>query len=114
MAWALLIIAGLCEIGWTTTMKFSHGLTMKFSDGPTRPLLSLVTIAISIVGFVLLSQAMKPLGIGLSYAVWTGIGAVGATLMGIVLFGETSSPARIACIALIVIGIVGLKLTTSP
>jgi quaternary ammonium compound-resistance protein SugE len=106
MAWAFLIVAGLCEVGWTTTMKYTRGFT--------RPGLSALTVGISIVGFVLLAQAMKSLPVGLSYAVWTGIGAVGSTILGIVLFSETSSPARIACIALIVIGIVGLRLTMNP
>ena len=72
-----------------------------------------LTIGLSIVSFVLLGQATKTLPIGTSYAVWTGIGAVGSAILGIILFGESRDPARIACIVMIVVGIVGLKLTAS-
>ncbi len=103
-AWILLVAAGLFEITWVVGMKYSDGLT-KF-----RP--AVFTIAASIVSFVLLARAMKTLPVGTSYAVWTGIGAVGAAVLGILLFQESSNPARLACIALIVAGIIGLKLTS--
>jgi quaternary ammonium compound-resistance protein SugE len=103
MAWVYLIVAGLFEIGWATSMKYAEGLTR---PGPTA-----VTITASIVSFFLLALAMKTLPLGTAYAVWTGIGAVGSAILGIVLLGESGNPLRLACIGLIVIGIVGLKLT---
>lgn len=102
MAWICLMIAGLFEIVWAVAMKHTAGLTRW---GP-----SLFTFAASIVSFVLLAQAMRVLPMGTSYAVWTGIGAVGTSVVGMIYLGESASPARIACIALIVVGIVGLKL----
>ena len=103
MAWVYLIVAGLFEIGWATGMKYAEGLT---KPGPTA-----ITIAASIVSFVLLALAMKTLPLGTAYSVWTGIGAVGSAILGIVLFQESGNPLRLACIGLIIIGIVGLKLT---
>ena len=107
MAWVWLTVAGLFEISWAAGLKCSQGLSL------AKPGLSAMTIGLSIVSFVLLGQATKTLPIGTSYAVWTGIGAVGSAILGIVLFGESRDPARIACIAVIVAGIVGLRLTTS-
>ena len=103
MAWILLIIAGLFEVAWATSMKYSDGLT---KPGPTA-----ITIVASVISFVLLAFAMKSLPLGTAYAAWTGIGAVGSVILGIVLFEESAHPLRLACIGLIVIGIVGLKLT---
>jgi quaternary ammonium compound-resistance protein SugE len=107
MAWVWLTVAGLFEISWALGLKYSQGLSL------TKPGLTALTIGLSIVSFALLGQATKTLPIGTSYAVWTGIGAVGAAILGIILFGESRDPARIACIAMIVVGIVGLKLTTN-
>ena len=107
MGWVWLTVAGLFEIGWAAGLKCSQGLSL------AKPGLSALTIGLSIVSFVLLGQATKTLPIGTSYAVWTGIGAVGSVILGIVFFGESRDPARIACIAIIVVGIVGLKLTTN-
>ncbi len=103
MAWVYLIVAGLFEIGWATSMKYAEGLT---KPGPT-----VITIVASIVSFVLLALAMKTLPLGTAYAVWTGIGAVGSVILGILLFQESANPLRLACIGLILIGIVGLKFT---
>jgi len=106
MAWFWLFIAGILEVVWAVGMKYSHGLT--------RPLPSLWTIAASIGSFVLLAQAIRTLPVGTGYAVWTGIGAVGAAAMGMILFNESISPARLTCMALIVAGVVGLKLVERP
>jgi len=103
MAWVYLIVAGLFEIGWATSMKYADGLT--------KPGATAITIVASIVSFVLLALAMKTLPLGTAYAVWTGIGAVGSVILGILLFQESANPLRLACIGLILIGIVGLKLT---
>jgi len=105
MAWILLVIAGLFETAWAVTMKYSEGFE--------RLWLTVLTFALGIVSFVLLARAMKSLEVGTSYAVWTGIGAVGAAVLGILLFGDSHHPLRIGCIALIVIGIIGLKLTST-
>ena len=102
MAWVFLGIAGLMEVVWSTCMKYSNGFSdLKFSA---------LTIAGMVVSFFFLSQATKVLPLGTAYAVWTGIGAVGTALLGIVLFGESASPARLLCIGLILAGIAGLKL----
>ncbi|MCW5658996.1 MAG: multidrug efflux SMR transporter [Burkholderiaceae bacterium] len=101
MAWLLLVLAGLLEIIWSVSMKASHGFTRHHFTATT-----LVAAALS---FWLLGLALRQLPVGTAYAVWTGIGAVGAALLGIVLFGESLSVARIGCIALIVLGILGLK-----
>lgn len=105
VAWVLLIIAGFFEVAWATSMKASEGFTRL---GPT-----LLTLVFMIVSFVLLSAAMKTLPLGTAYGVWTGIGAIGSAVMGIVLMGESRDPVRLLCIALILSGIVGLKLTSS-
>lgn len=102
-AWITLAVAGLLEIVWAVGLKYA--------DGFTKPGASAVTIAAMIASMWLLAQAARTLPIGTAYAVWTGIGAVGAALLGIMLFGESANAARLGCIALIVIGIVGLKLT---
>jgi len=100
-AWALLLIAGLLEIVWAVSMKASHGFSKHHYTA-----LTLVAAALS---FWLLGLALRQLPVGTAYAVWTGVGAVGAAVLGIVLFGESLSVARVGCIALIVFGILGLK-----
>ncbi len=102
MAWIYLLIAGILEIGWATGLKYTEGWT--------RLVPSLLTGAAMVASFYLLSMALKTLPVGTAYAIWTGIGAVGAAILGIFLFGESGDWKRIACIFLIVSGIVGLKL----
>ena len=104
MSWIILFIAGLLEVVWAIGLKYTHGFT--------RLTPSVITVTAMIVSIVLLSWAMRSLPVGTAYAVWTGIGAVGAAITGILLLGESASPARIASLALIVAGIVGLKLST--
>ena len=104
MEWAFLVIAGGLEVFWSTCMKFSHGFTdLKFS---------ILTVAGMIVSFVFLAQATKALPLGTSYAVWTGIGALGALIAGVVLFREPATPARMFFAALLLVGILGLKATS--
>jgi quaternary ammonium compound-resistance protein SugE len=105
MAWLYLFLAGLLEIGWA--------LGLKYTEGFTKLTPSILTVAAMIGSFALLGQALRVLPIGTAYAIWTGIGAVGTAILGIVLFGESRDLARILCILLIVVGIVGLKFTTS-
>jgi len=104
MAWLLLLIAGLLEVGWAVGLKYTEGFTRLVPS-----ILTLLSMAAS-VG--MLGLALKTLPIGTAYAVWTGIGAVGTAILGIALFGDPAGFARIACIGLIVAGIVGLKLVT--
>ena len=104
MNWFMLVLAGLFETCWAIGLKASHGFT--------RPWPSAFTVVTMILSVGLLAAAMKALPVGTAYAVWTGIGAVGTALLGIILFGESASPARLACLSLIVAGIVGLKLVT--
>jgi quaternary ammonium compound-resistance protein SugE len=101
-AWVLLLVAGLLEVVWSISMKASEGFT--------RHQYTVITIVAAWISFWLLGLALKALPVGTAYAVWTGIGAVGAALLGILLFGESANVARIGCIALIVAGILGLKL----
>ncbi|GEP05173.1 quaternary ammonium compound efflux SMR transporter SugE [Methylobacterium oxalidis] len=102
MAWAILFVAGLFEVGWAIGLKYTEGFTRL---GPTT-----LTLASMIVSVVLLSIALKTLPVGTGYAVWTGIGTIGTALLGVALFGEPATAARLGCIGLIVAGIVGLKL----
>ncbi|QPC86580.1 quaternary ammonium compound efflux SMR transporter SugE [Mesorhizobium sp. NBSH29] len=104
MAWLLLVVAGLFEIGWA--------IGLKYTDGFTRPLPTILTAASMIVSVVLLGLALKTLPVGTGYAIWTGIGTVGTALLGIWLLGEPATAARLGCIALIVSGIIGLKLVS--
>jgi quaternary ammonium compound-resistance protein SugE len=101
-AWILLIIAGLLEMGWAIGLKYARGFT--------RPLPSVLTILGMVGSMVLLARAVQFLPIGTAYAVWTGIGAAGTALLGIALLGEPRTAFRLASIALIVAGIVGLKI----
>ena len=102
LAWALLVVAGLLEIVWSISMKASHGFT-KYH-------FTVITLVAAGLSFWLLGLALRQLPVGTAYAVWTGIGAVGAAVLGILVFGEAVTVARIGCIALIVCGILGLKL----
>ena len=102
MPWVLLVLAGLFEIGWAIGLKYSEGFTRLWP--------SVGTLAAMAVSVVLLALAAKSLPIGTAYAVWTGIGAVGAVILGIVLFHDPATPLRLACVTLILVGIVGLKL----
>jgi quaternary ammonium compound-resistance protein SugE len=104
MAWVALLFAGLLEIGWA--------IGLKYTDGWTRLWPSLFTLATMAGSFFLLSYSLKMLPVGTAYAIWTGIGSVGVALLGIWLFGESAAIARLACIGLIVAGIVGLKMIT--
>lgn len=104
MAWTILFVAGLMEIGWA--------IGLKYTDGFTRLLPSVLTLTCMLASIVLLGLAVKTLPIGTAYAVWTGIGAVGTAVLGIILFGDPATALRLACIGLIVAGIVGLKLVT--
>jgi quaternary ammonium compound-resistance protein SugE len=101
MAWITLFLAGLFEIGWAVGLKYTQHFT--------RPLPTLLTIIAMIASVVLLEHAVRTLPLGTAYAIWTGIGAIGTVLFGIWLFGESTSLARMVCLALIVIGIVGLR-----
>ncbi len=101
VAWLILIVAGLLEVVWSVSMKASHGFT--------RHAFTAITLAAAAVSFWLLGLAMRQLPVGTAYAVWTGVGAVGAAVLGIALFGEPLTFARVACLALIVCGILGLK-----
>jgi len=100
-AWVLLLMAGLLEVVWVTTMKAS--------DGFSKLNLTVITLVAAWASFWLLGLALKVLPVGTAYAIWTGIGAVGAAALGIVLFHEPASPARLAFIGLIVCGTFGLK-----
>jgi len=102
MAWIYLFIAGLFECGWAIGLKYTEGFT--------RPVPSLLTVAAMGISFVLLSSAMKTIPVGTAYAVWTGIGAVGVAILGVILFSEMLNPFRVASILLIILGIAGLKI----
>ena len=104
MSWVFLVLAGLLEIGWAVGLKFTEGFT--------RLVPSLATVAMMVASFAMLGLALRSLPLGTAYAVWTGIGTVGTVAVGAVVFGEPADPARIACIAMIAIGILGLKLLT--
>lgn len=101
MSWIYLFLAGLCEIGWA--------IGLKYTDGFTRPLPTVLTLGAMALSMALLGLAVKNLPIGNAYAVWTGIGTVGTAILGIVLFGEPLSVVRVLCICMIAGGIVGLK-----
>ncbi|MYN08064.1 DMT family transporter [Pseudoduganella aquatica] len=102
MAWIYLAIAGLLEIAFALGMKWSQGFT--------RPLPGVATAVLGIASIWLLSVSLRALPVGTAYAVWTGIGAVGTALVGIVFLGDAASPARVACLAAIIGGLIGLKL----
>ena len=102
MAWIVLFAAGLLEIGWAVGLKHT--------DGFTRPIPSILTVAAIVGSLGLLGVALRDLPLGTAYAVWTGIGTVGSALAGIALYGEPADAVRLGCIALIAAGIIGLKL----
>ena len=104
MAWALLGIAGVLEIAFA--------LSMKASDGFTRLIPGLLTIAAGLSSVFLLSLALRTLPVGTGYAVWTGIGAAGTAILGMVVLGDSAAPIRVLCIGLILAGIIGLKLVS--
>ena len=101
MAWIILTIAGILEVGWAIGLKYAEGFT--------RPWPSALTIAAMVVSMYLLAIAARTLPIGTTYAVWVGIGAVGTAVLGMVLFNEPRDAARVLCLALIVAGVLGLK-----
>jgi quaternary ammonium compound-resistance protein SugE len=103
MPWILLAIAGLLETGWAIGLKYTEGFT--------RPVPTVLTIAAIIGSMVLLGLAMRDLPVGTAYAVWVGIGALGTAVLGILLFGEPATPARLLFLGLLLIAIAGLKLT---
>jgi quaternary ammonium compound-resistance protein SugE len=103
-AWIVLLVAGLCEIGWAVGLKYTEGFS--------RPVPTALTVAAMTASIALLGWSLKVLPVGTAYAVWTGIGAVGTALLGMVLFNESREVARLVCIGLIVAGILGLKLVT--
>jgi len=103
MPWIFLVLAGLLEVVWAVGLKYTEGFTRLWP--------SVITGSAMVASIVLLAMAVKTLPIGTAYAIWTGIGAVGAVILGIVLFGDSASPLRLACVGLVVLGMVGLKLT---
>lgn len=102
MSWVILIAAGVCEVGWAVGLKYT--------DGFTRLWPTFGTVTCMVVSLGLLGLALRDLPLGTAYAVWTGVGTIGTVLLGMVLFGEATDPIRLACIGLILAGIVGLKL----
>lgn len=104
MSWFYLFLAGLFEIGWAIGLKYTEGFTRLWP--------SAATLAAMVVSVALLGLAMRELPVGTAYAVWTGIGAAGTVLLGIVLFGDSASALRLGCVALILAGVLGLKLVS--
>ena len=104
MAWAYLVVAGLFECGWA--------IGLKYTDGFTKLIPSLLTVSAMAISFWLLSVAMRTIPVGPAYAIWVGIGAVGVAILGMVLLGESRDIMKIVCLLLIVAGIVGLKLVS--
>ena len=103
MTWIILLLAGLAEIGWA--------IGLKYTDGFSRPVPTGLTVVSMLVSIGLLGLAMKHLPVGTAYAVWTGIGTVGTVILGMILMGDSTSPMRLACLGLIMLGIIGLKLS---
>ncbi|EGR0591585.1 QacE family quaternary ammonium compound efflux SMR transporter [Vibrio cholerae] len=104
MAWLILFLAGICEIAWAIGLKYGEGFS--------KPLASVATLSALVISFVLLGIALRTLPLGVAYGIWVGIGAVGTAVMGILLFGEAVSLFKLMSLALIVIGIAGLKLAS--
>jgi quaternary ammonium compound-resistance protein SugE len=104
MAWVVLFIAGLLEVGWAVGLKYTQGFTRLWP--------SVGTVGAMAVSFLLLSQALKTIPVGTGYAIWTGIGAVGTVVIGMAFLGEPREVGRIVCILLIIVGIVGLKIVS--
>ncbi len=105
MSWIILFFAGLFEVGWAVGLKYT--------DGFTRPLPTALTVAAMAVSLGLLGLAMKELPLGTAYAIWTGVGAVGTVIAGIILFGESMALVRLVSVGLIVAGLIGLKVSAS-
>ena len=105
MSWIVLLIAGLLEVVWAIGLKYTHGFT--------RLTPSIITIAAMIVSIAMLSWAMRTLPVGTAYAVWTGIGALGSVIVGFILFKEPVTAGRLIFAALLLIGIIGLKITSA-
>ncbi|MFN5863032.1 MAG: quaternary ammonium compound efflux SMR transporter SugE [Pseudanabaena sp.] len=105
MDWSNLIVAGLLEVVWASSLRYTNGFT--------KPIPSLITVATLAASFILLAQALKTLPIGTGYAVWTGIGVVGTAIVGSVFLGEPRDLMRFICISLIIGGIVGLRFTSA-
>ncbi|CAE6907815.1 MULTISPECIES: quaternary ammonium compound efflux SMR transporter SugE [Pseudomonas] len=103
MSWIILFFAGLFEVGWAVGLKYT--------DGFTRPLPTVLTVSAMVISLGLLGLAMKQLPLGTAYAIWTGVGAVGTVIAGIILFGESMSAMRLISVGLIVCGLLGLKLS---
>ncbi len=103
MAWVLLVVAGLFEVAWAVGLKYTQGFTRFWP--------SVLTIAAIVISMYLLSVAARTLPIGTAYAVWVGIGAAGTAILGIVLFGESINAGRLLCLGLLIVAIIGLKLT---
>ncbi|AVF56514.1 UNVERIFIED_ORG: quaternary ammonium compound-resistance protein SugE [Pseudomonas parafulva] len=105
MSWIILFFAGLFEVGWAVGLKYT--------DGFSKPLPTALTVAAMAVSLGLLGLAMKELPLGTAYAIWTGVGAVGTVIAGIILFGESMALVRLVSVALIVCGLIGLKVSAS-
>ena len=105
MAWGILLVAALFEVGWAVGLKYTHGFTKLWP--------SVLTITAMVVSMFLLAMAVRTIPVGTGYAVWTGIGAVGTAILGIALFGEPMTAWRVVCLLFIVGGVIGLKFTAS-
>ncbi|WP_425318415.1 quaternary ammonium compound efflux SMR transporter SugE [Pseudomonas nitroreducens] len=103
MSWIILFVAGLFEVGWAVGLKYTEGFT--------RPIPTILTVLAIITSMGLLGVAMRNLPLGTAYAIWTGVGAVGTVIVGIVLFGESMAPVRLLSVALILCGLGGLKMS---
>ncbi|MHC8406418.1 MULTISPECIES: quaternary ammonium compound efflux SMR transporter SugE [unclassified Pseudomonas] len=104
MSWIILFFAGLFEVGWAVGLKYT--------DGFSRPLPTALTVGAMVISLGLLGLAMKELPLGTAYAIWTGVGAIGTVIAGIILFGESMAFFRLASVALILCGLIGLKIST--
>ncbi|MCO7554104.1 quaternary ammonium compound efflux SMR transporter SugE [Metapseudomonas otitidis] len=104
MSWIILFFAGLFEVGWAVGLKYTEGFT--------RPLPTALTVLAMLISLGLLGLAMKQLPLGTAYAIWTGIGAVGTVIAGVILFGESVALMRLGSVALIICGLIGLKMST--
>jgi len=105
MSWIILFFAGLFEVGWAVGLKYT--------DGFSKPLPTILTVAAMAISLGLLGLAMKELPLGTAYAIWTGVGAVGTVIAGIILFGESMALVRLVSVALIITGLIGLKVSAS-